>query len=313
MSEGLTTPSAPAESSASEASEKPVSRGWDDDPKEEKAEPKEKVEAKEEKPKPKPPKMRKIKIDGKEEFVDEDSVWRDYQKYRAGEKRLSEAAKLKQETEERLSRIKDDPYSVLSELGLDPSELSEKWLRQKLEEEFADVDPRDKQMRELQKRLEEYEGRERQAKEEEELSAREKFVESRKEALSKTLAEAMEATVLSKHPESQAALLREMAMYMRAAKEQGEDVSPQDLVEHLQSNRFRQYHTLANQFEGEELIEFLGKDVVNKIRKADLERLRGKRQSPAQSWKAEAPSVPQDKKSKFINPSDYRFALRNME
>lgn len=311
MSEGLAAPS--AESSAPETAEKPQSRGWDDDPVEEKAEPKETAEKKEEKPKPKPPKMRKIKIDGKEEFVDEDSVWRDYQKYRAGEKRLSEAAKLRQETEEKLARIKEDPYSVLSELGLDPSELSEKWLRQKLEEEFTEIDPREKQMRELQKRLAEYESREKQAKEQEEMTAREKFVESRKEALSKTLAEAMESSVLAKNPETQAALLREMAMYMRAAKEQGEDVTPQELVEHIQSNRFKQYHTLANQFEGDELIEFLGKDVVNKIRKADLERLRGKRQSPAQSWKTEAPAPTQDRKSKFINPSDYRFALRNME
>lgn len=270
-------------------------------------------EKKEEKAKPKPPKMRKIKIDGKEEFVDEDSVWRDYQKYRAGEKRLSEAAKLRQETEEKLSKLKDDPYSVLSELGLDPSELSEKWLRQKLEEEFAEADPRDKQMKELQKRLSDYESREKQAKEQEEMTAREKFIESRKEALSKTLAEAMESTVLSKNPETQAALLREMAMYMRAAKENGEDVTPQDLVEHIQSNRFKQYHTLANQFEGDELIEFLGKDVVNKIRKADLERLRSKRQMPTQSWKSDKESPAENKKSKFINPSDYRFALRDME
>lgn len=312
MSEGLAAPAA-SETSAPEAAEKPQSRGWDDDPVEDKAESKETAEKKEEKPKPKPPKMRKIKVDGKEEFVDEDSVWRDYQKYRAGEKRLSEAAKLKQETEEKLARIKEDPYSVLSELGLDPSELSEKWLRQKLEEEFADVDPREKQMRELQKRLEDYERREAEAKEEQEMSAREKFIESRKEALSKTLAEAMESSILSKNPETQAALLREMALYMRAAKEQGEDVTAQDLVEHIQSNRFKQYHMLANQFEGDELIEFLGKDVVAKIRKADLERLRSKRQSPAQSWKAEAPAVPQDRKSKFINPSDYRFAMRNME
>lgn len=310
MSEGLAAPA--AESSPAEPT-KIVSKGWDDDPKEETAEPKEAAEKKDEKAKPKPPKMRKIKIDGKEEFVDEDSVWRDYQKYRAGEKRLSEAAKLKQETEQKLSKLKEDPYSVLSELGLDPSELSEKWLRQKLEEEFADHDPRDKQMRELQRRLEEYEGREKQAKEQEEMSAREKFIESRKEALSKTLAEAMESTVLAKNPETQAALLREMAMYMRAAKEQGEDVTPQELVEHIQSNRFKQYHTLANEFEGEELIEFLGKDVVNKIRKADLERLRNKRQMPTQSWKTEPATPIDNKKSKFVNPNDVRFALRNME
>jgi hypothetical protein len=303
MSEGLAAPSAPSESADTSPD---VSRETDEsNEKEERAEPK-----KEAKPK-QPPKMRKVKVDGKEEFVDEDSVWRDYQKYRAGEKRLQEAAKLRQEAEERMAKLKDDPYSVLSELGLDPSELSENWLRKKLEEEL-DFDPRDKEMRELQKRLSEYESKEQRAKEEQEMTAREKFVESRKEALSKTLAEAMESTLLSKHPETSAALLREMAMYMRTAKENGEDVSPQELAQFVENNRFKQYHMLANQFEGEQLIEFLGKDIVNKIRKADLERLRGKKAATTQSWKTEQPVVDKQK-SKFINPSDFRFALRNME
>lgn len=303
MSEGIAAPAVSAPSESADTSTENVSS----EASEENAD-----EAKtESKPKPKPPKMRKVKVDGKEEFVNEDEVWKNYQKYTAGEKRLQEAAKLRQETEEKLSKLKEDPYSVLSELGLNPSELSENWLRKQLEEDF-DSDPRDKEMRELQKRLAEYEGKEKQAKETEELTAREKFVESRKEALSKTLAEAMESTVLSKNPETQAALLREMAMYMRTAKEQGEDVDAAELAQFIETNRFKQYHSLANQFDGDQLIEFLGKDVLNKIRKADLERLRGKRSAPAQSWKTEMPQG-DAKKSKFVNPNDVRFAIRNME
>ena len=304
MSEGMAAPSAAPESSADSFSDESVRQDSSDQSQEAKAEEKPKAKA--------PPKMRKVKVDGKEEFVNEDEVWRDYQKYRAGEKRLQEAAKIRQETEERLAKLKEDPYSVLSELGLDPSELSESWLRKKLEEEL-DFDPKDREVKELQKRLAEYEQREKQAQEEAEMTERERFIESRKEALSKTLAEAMESTVLSQNPETSAALLREMALYMRAAKEQGEDVSPAELAQHIESNRFRQYHMLANQFEGQQLIDFLGKDVINKIRKADLESLRSKRQQPTQTWKPDTVQPREGQKSKHTNINDIRFALRDME
>lgn len=309
MSEGLAAPSAPAESADTSSD---VSHETDES--NEREESSERSEPKKEAKPKQPPKMRKVKVDGKEEFVDEDSVWRDYQKYRASEKRLQEAAKLKQEAEERFSRLKQDPLSLLldEEFGFDPEDLGQKFLEHAYEKQYKDLDPRDKEMRELQKRLADYESKEQQAKEEQEMTAREKFVESRKEALAKTLAEAMESTLLSKHPETSAALLREMAMYMRTAKENGEDVSPQELAQFVENNRFKQYHMLANQFEGEQLIEFLGKDIVNKIRKADLERLRGKKAATTQSWKTEQPAVDKQK-SKFINPSDFRFALRNME
>lgn len=304
MSEGMAAPSAATETSNDSSSEENVSRETEGQDQQAKTEEKPKAKA--------PPKMRKVKVDGKEEFVNEDDVWRDFQKYRAGEKRLQEAAKLRQETEDRLSKLKEDPYSVLAELGLDPSELSENWLRKKLEEEL-DFDPKDREMKELQKRLAEYEARDKQAKEEAEMTEREKFIESRKEALSKTLAEAMESTLLSQHPETSAALLREMALYMRAAKEQGEDVSPAELAQHIESNRFRQFHTLANQFEGQQLIDFLGKDVINKIRKADLESLRSKRQQPTQTWKPDTVQPREGQKSKHTNINDIRFALRDME
>lgn len=267
-----------------------------------------------EKPKPKPPKMRKIKVDGKEEFVNEDDVFRDYQKYKAADKRMAEAAKLRQESEDRWRKLKDDPYSVLSdpELGLNPNELAEQWLTRQLQEEL-EVDPRDKEMRELQKRLEEYQKRDQEKEEQEKMTERERFIESRKEAIQKTLVEAMEASILSKNPETQAAMLREMALYMRAAKEQGEEVTAQDIVEHIQSSRFNQYHTLANQFEGDELINFLGEAVVNKIRKADLERLRSKR-AQTQSFKPDdKPFDLGQKKGKHLDPNEIRFAMRNMD
>lgn len=311
MSEGMAAPSAPAESSGSDSSESSNEENKNQESESQSAEPKREKETKQKTP----PKMRKIKVDGKEEFVDEEQVWRDFQKYKASDKRMQEAARLKAEAEEKYTKLKSDPLSVLLDenLGLDPEELGQKLLEKYYERQYEEIDPRDKEMKELQKRLADYEQREKQAQEEAEMTERERFIESRKEALSKTLAEAMESTVLSQNPETSAALLREMALYMRAAKEAGEDVSPAELAQHIEGNRFRQFHMLANQFEGQQLIDFLGKDVLNKIRKADLESLRSKRQQPTQTWKPDTVQPREGSKAKHTNINDIRFALRNME
>ena len=105
----------------------------------------------------------------------------------------------------------------------------------------------------------------------------------------------MKQTQLSAHPESAAAVLREMALYMRAARERGEDVTPQELVEHVHNNRFHQFYTLAQQFEGDELIEFFGDEIVNRIRKADLARLKAKRE-PQATYKNDQWNDTSDKK-----------------
>ncbi|MHA0111039.1 hypothetical protein ACXYUI_28465, partial [Klebsiella pneumoniae] len=89
------------------------------------------------------------------------------------------------------------------------------------EEELNPPDPRDAKLTEAEKRIKEYEDREKAEKEAKEAAEYEAAKEQRKLAISETLHKAMQSTQLSKHPESAAAVLREMAMYMRVAKERG--------------------------------------------------------------------------------------------
>jgi hypothetical protein len=230
--------------------------------------------------------MRKIGDD----FVDEATIERDYKKWKGADSKFREAAKIKSESESFMQRLQEDPESVLNEKGLSVNKrkLAEKWLLEQLEEEMNPVDPRDAQLSERDRRLKEYEERDAKEAKDKETQQYEAQKEQRKAAISETLSEAMKQTQLSAHPESAAAVLREMALYMRAAKERGEDVSPQELVEHVHNNRFHQMYTLAHQYNGDELIEFLGEEIVTRIRKADLSRLRQSREPKAthksESW-----------------------------
>lgn len=255
-------------------------------------------------PKPKQPKMRKVVVDGKEEHVDEEQVFKDYQKYRSADQKFREAAQAKKATEEFIEALKKDPEKILSDkrLSIDKKKLAEKWLMEAIEAEMNPVDPRDEKLSAAEKKLKEYEEKERKAKEETEKAEYQKVVERRKADISKTLHQAMQATHLSKDPESAAAVLREMALYMRTAREQGEEVSPEELVEHIHNQRFQQFYSLAHQFEGEELIEFLGNEIVNRIRKADLARLKASRSQPEQQHKDEAPAAKAKKEPKRMDP-----------
>lgn len=231
-------------------------------------------------PKQKAPQFRKFKTDdGEEVALSDDDIKREYQKWRGADKKFREAAEARKSVEQFMKALQEDPESVLNDprLPLNRKKLAEKWLVQQLESELNPPDPRDAKLTEAERRLKEYEEREAKAKAEAEEGEKAKVREQRKAALSDTLAKAMQATHLAAHPESAAAVLREMATYMRAARERDAEVTPEELVQHIHNQRFHQLYTLAHQFEGDELIEFLGEEIVGRIRKADLARLRAQR------------------------------------
>lgn len=230
--------------------------------------------------KQKPPQFRKIKTsDGQEVSLSDEDIARDYSKWKGADAKFREAAEARKSVEAFMKALEEDPESVLSnpKLPLNRRKLAEKWLTEQVEAELNPADPRDKKLSEAERKLKEYEERDAAAKKDSETKAYEAEREQRKGVIAKTLSEAMKATHLSAHPEMAAEVLREMAMYMRAAKERDTDVTPEELVAHVHNSRFQQFYTLAHQFEGEELIEFFGEEIVSRLRKADLARLRAGR------------------------------------
>lgn len=227
------------------------------------------------------PKMRKVKVNGKEHVVDEDTVFREYQKYQAANELFQQANMSKKQVTDFVRALQENPDEVLRnpQLGINKRELAEKWLREEIEAEL--VDPKDRRLKELEEENNGYKSKEeekRQAKEQEEHQAR---VTEYRQQISTDLERAMEATVLKKDE----ATLREMASVMRMAIEQGIEVTPEEIARHVETKKLNNFIQVAQRLDGDQLLEFLGKDVTNKIRKADLAKLRG----PA---KEEAPLAP---------------------
>lgn len=100
----------------------------------------------------------KAKIEGHEEEVelDEDTVKRDYQKWRAADKRFQDAAKMMKElgaTKAEIEAFKKDPWGALRAAGQDPEELATQLLLQKLE--WEDLSPAERRAIEAERERDE--------------------------------------------------------------------------------------------------------------------------------------------------------------
>lgn len=82
----------------------------------------------------------KVKVNGRDEEVDIDTLTRDYQKYRAGDERLRAAAEREKLQEKWLAEIQADPWKVFEDLKLNADELAEKRLMKKIEFESLSPD-----------------------------------------------------------------------------------------------------------------------------------------------------------------------------
>lgn len=248
--------------------------GWDDVPQDTPAE----TPKAPEEPKRKPTKWLTVKVDGKEERVSEDELLKNYSKFKAADSRFQEAAKAKQSVEQFMKALEEDPEAVLSnpKLSIDRAKLAEKWLYEKIQKELTPVDPNQAKIREYEEKLKEYQTKEEQQKQTAQEQEFQATVAKRKEELGNMFSEAMKQSSLSKNPETAAATLREMALYYRAAKAQGETPTPEELAAHVEQKYFKGMYELANTLEGEDLVQFLGDQIVKKIRTYDLNRLKAK-------------------------------------
>ena len=92
---------------------------------------------------------------------------------------------------------------------------------------------------------------------------------------------------------------------MRLCKDAGYDITPQELAQHVEKKNLQSYQGVAGKLEGDELISFLGEDIVQKIRRADLSRIKKSREvappQTASSWESR-----KDQVRELFDPSELR-------
>lgn len=236
-------------------------------------------------------------------------------KMKAADEKFREAAALRKQVEDFHKKLEEDPESFFNDPRIPKQkrrEMAEKLLMKELEEEMAPQLTKEQQrLKELEEYRERKEKEEMSAKEQQELAEFNRIKQTRQEELAKVFQEALSHTALSKHEGTAAEVVREMAMYTRICKQAGYTPTPQEIAEHVESRFMSSYQGLTETLSGEDLVKFLGKGIIKKLREYDLNQLEGRKNK--QEPKTASEWVPRDDrngKREFTSPKDILRGLR---
>lgn len=215
-------------------------------------------------------------IDGEQveeevDFSDKEALKKRFQLGHAAQKRMAEAKAAKAKAYEIVKAFEDDPANILERLGPKGLEAAEKFLMKKIQEQMKSPEEREYEMTKAE--LAKYKEQEKLAKEAEEkqkISAQEAKYAQEFQA---TIISALEKTGLPKTPD----LVKRMAYIMSKNLELGLDLSPEELAHEVRKDQQELIKSLSKDASVEQLLEMLGPDIANKIRKYDLEKLKLKR------------------------------------
>lgn len=250
----------------------------------------------------------KYKADGQEfeEELDESEIGRRLSLSKAAYKRMEEASKTQKQAEQFVKMLQEDPMRILSNpqvMGNEKfRELAENFLAKQLEDQM--LSPEQKQQREMQERLKKYEDAEKEQKTKAEQEQMLKLQEHYQQDYEQKIIKGLQSQNLPKTAKT----VRRMAELMAKSAEHGIDLQPEHLAELVKADYVNEMREMFGSTEGDVLLNLLGDEVGNKIRKADLAKLRGNtgfNQPKTSSSNSESPN-----QTKKIRASEYDAHLK---
>jgi hypothetical protein len=222
-----------------------------------------------------------LKVDGKTvereiDLSDEDYIKQMLQLAEVSKSRMSETANIKKAFQSEMGRLKQDPWAVMKDLGLDPDELAEMRIQQRIEE--MKKSPEQVAQEKIQKELQEAREEARKLKEEKEQLEMSKLQEQAAVQLEDEIMGALNGHRTL--PQSQYVVKRIADSMLWAMNNGFGDVSAEDVVPLVE----KEMRDELNRFMDE-----MPEDLMEKyIGQRNIDRLRKRRVSAA---KAAVPSV----------------------
>jgi DNA-binding ferritin-like protein (Dps family) len=221
-------------------------------------------------------------------------------------KKAAEIEKKYQSQEKQLFEIlKTNPKKIFEMTGMDVKEFAETVLAE--EYELMHMSPEQKRLRELEAKLSERERRDKEI-EDQELSKREQEMLSQEsQKLESEILEAWKESGLPKDPFFGA----QVAFMMKGALSRGEDLTPKDAALRVKERFLGATKSTISSMDAKAIHDFFGKDIVAKIRDAEIERVTGK--AASEMFKNQGPdkSASQPKQARPLNEIEYREHLRS--
>lgn len=251
------------------------------------------------------PKKYKVKIDGQDLEVAEDELLQGYQTNKAAQQRFNEAARMRKQAEEFVRIAKTDPKRLLShpDIGIDMLAFARDILAEQMEEEM--LSPQEKELRNREKRLEEFERQQRSQEEALRASEVEKYTKQYEEEYSNGIVEALQISGLPKSPKTVAAIAKKM----KEAMEAGFDVKPVDVVRFVKRDYIEEIKSLFGSADADTILSMIGDDISTKVVKGHLNKAKKGKTIP-QMTQATQPVTPKTTtKAKPMSRDEWRDAI----
>lgn len=226
-------------------------------------------------------KIWKLKADGEEfEFdaSDEEAVKREIMKARGADKRFESAAAQKKQAETFFEMLKDPVQlrKVLTDprVGIDLKKFAREYVWEQIQEE--QMTPEQKSQRDKDRRLQEYEDKENQGKAETAERAKQESVAGFEKSYAAKVTKALEIGGIPHTHDS----VSRMANYLHIAVEKNIDLSPEELVQEVRKDYMNDITALFSGVSEDQLLSLIGEATAEKLRKADLKRLKSVQGNP---------------------------------
>ena len=210
------------------------------------------------------------------------------QKSFGANQKFEEAAAMRRETEQIFKEIRENPYEAIDKLGLKEvlakkpqmlrdilgSEGYQDFVEREAWEyiQEAQKSPEQREIEELRRYRDEREAQERLAKEEAEMTAKQReeaaLVEQYQKEFHTKIIDALEVGKLPKNQETVA----RMSKMMMSAIENGYEIDPKELVTEVRKSYDEEHKLLYSQMDPEELYNYLGPDKVKSLRELELNK-----------------------------------------
>ena len=209
-----------------------------------------------------------LKVNGKTitkkiDLSDEETLRKELQLAAAGRQAMQESAELKKFYTQEIERLKEDPYSVLEELGLNPDELAELRIRQRIEEmqkspEQQAREQMERELAEARKKLQEEQERANRAE-------MERLQEQAQIQLDDEISEALDSH--ESLPNTSYTVKKIADMMLWAMDNGWSDVTVKDVLPSVEKEMRRDINTLMDQMPDKVLESYLGKKNIERLRK----------------------------------------------
>lgn len=242
---------------------------------------------KEKQEKPPQPKKHKVKVDGQEIEVDEDELKRGYSHQKAASRMLGEAKEIKLKAQKLFDSMREKStfFQAAQELGHNPKDLLKEYVKangsdpeviKTLEEavyeriKLSQMDPIELENLTLKQKLEQKEAMEKQRLQKVQESRMNQKVTEWKETYQKQIIEALPSSGLPQTKETVA----QMAKYIGLAAKKGYALTGEEAAKLVRKDNEIINKNVISNMDGKQLLEFYGEEIADKILKARGERVK---------------------------------------